>query len=397
MSAAQQTRQYHLDWLRAFGMLAVFFYHVGMFLNSWDWHVKAVPVAPGFDIFSRLLITWLMPLFFVVSGVGAYHALSRRSWGAFARERLLRLGVPLLMGIFLLSPHQVYVERLTHGQFEGSFWTFLPRYFDGLYLIEPTGNFAWMGLHLWYLLVLLLFSLITLPLLRPVRAWAAPRIGPVGLLVTVPLALFLLEGALDLTGLDFGVSGWPMLSYLAFYLLGYALFTTEAFQQATRSLGRYALSGAILTSLPVAMLPLPDGSFAADAIWALVKVFNCWLWLVAFIYLSERYVNRKSPVLVYANQAVMPFYILHQPVIVAIAFAIRTAPLHPLVKFLLLAAAAFAIIMGICHFLIRRVRLLQFLCGLKPAPAVGPGQASGVNEERQLLHTRGRVRHGWRT
>lgn len=371
MSAPEQKRQYHLDWLRAFGMLAVFFYHVAMFLNSWDWHVKAVPAAPGFDTFNRLLVTWLMPLFFVISGVGTYHALQRRSNGAFARERLLRLGVPLLLGIFLLSPHQVYVERLTKGQFAGSFMDFLPHYLDGFYFLSPTGNFAWMGLHLWYLLVLLLFSLVTLPLLRPGRAPAleglSARIGPVGLLALPPLLLVLVEGLLDAAGLDFGISGWPLISYLAFYLLGYGLFTTDRFRQSVRSAGGYLLVGAILTSLPTALIPLPNGEFLTDAAWALTRIVNCWLWLLSFLYLGERFANRPGRLLDDANQVVMPFYILHQPVIVALAFVVRTSPVHPLLKFLGVSLASLAIIFGLYHLLVQRFQSVQFLFGLKPA------------------------------
>ncbi|MCL4517408.1 MAG: hypothetical protein M1379_17815 [Firmicutes bacterium] len=75
----------------------------------------------------------------------------------------MRLAVPWALVVFILSPHQVYIERLTHRQFSGSFAGFLPHYFDGWYGIAPNGNFAWMGLHLWYLLFLFLFSTVTLP------------------------------------------------------------------------------------------------------------------------------------------------------------------------------------------------------------------------------------------
>jgi len=89
--------------------------------------------------------------------------LGSRGAGKFLKDRTARLLVPLVVGIFTHAALQVYLERITHGEFRGSFIKFLPHYFDGLYAFG--GNFAWMGLHLWYLGVLFVFSLICLPLL----------------------------------------------------------------------------------------------------------------------------------------------------------------------------------------------------------------------------------------
>lgn len=127
--ASSSQRRVGLDWLRALGMWAVFSYHVLMFVNPFDWHVKNIPTVEGFQYANLIMIPWLMPLFFVISGIGTHYALTRRSGGTFTKERLLRLGVPLLVGIFLLSPPQVYMERLTKGQFTGSLLAFLPHYF----------------------------------------------------------------------------------------------------------------------------------------------------------------------------------------------------------------------------------------------------------------------------
>ena len=74
-----------------------------------------------------------------------------------------RLFVPLVVGVFSHAMLQVCLERVTHHQFRGSFFDFIPHYFEGWYGFG--GKFAWMGLHLWYLLILFVFSLILYPLL----------------------------------------------------------------------------------------------------------------------------------------------------------------------------------------------------------------------------------------
>ncbi|HZG84075.1 acyltransferase family protein [Paenibacillus sp.] len=164
-ATGQNGRSHDLDWIKVLVMLIVFLYHVSMFFNSYPWHIKNIDINKTYiEVFSLLAGNWMMPVFFVISGIGTFHALRKRNAQGFIKERLLRLGLPLLVGVFVLSPPQVYVERAVNRQFEGSFLSFFPRYFDGLYLeIGGTGNFAFFGHHLWYLLMLLIFSCVTLP------------------------------------------------------------------------------------------------------------------------------------------------------------------------------------------------------------------------------------------
>ncbi len=116
------------------------------------------------SFFARIAELWGMPLFFVIAAIVIFFSLTSRDNRHVLAERFKRLFIPFLCGVFLLSSPIVYIERITHGQFSGSFWQFLPHYFDGWYGFG--GTFAWMGLHLWFLLLLFLFSLLMLPLFR---------------------------------------------------------------------------------------------------------------------------------------------------------------------------------------------------------------------------------------
>jgi glucan biosynthesis protein C len=115
----------------------------------------------GVQVWITFLANWLMPVMFVISGASLFYALGA---GKFIEDKVRRLFVPLIVGIFSHVMLQVYLERITHHQFFGSFWEFISHYFEGWYGFG--GNFAWMGLHLWYLLILFVFSLICYPLLR---------------------------------------------------------------------------------------------------------------------------------------------------------------------------------------------------------------------------------------
>jgi len=142
-TATPSARRFELDWLRVLAIAAVFLFHSGRFFDPQDWHVKNPSTHPALEILAALAIVWMMPLLFTISGASTFYALRKRCGGAFLKDRAQRLLVPLVVGIFTHAVWQVYLERTTHYQFSGSFWQFLPHYFDGLYGVG--GNFAWMG------------------------------------------------------------------------------------------------------------------------------------------------------------------------------------------------------------------------------------------------------------
>ena len=107
---------------------------------------------------------WRLHLLFFVSGFGTYFALRNLAGSAFVRQRLTRLGVPLLFGMAVVCPPQTWVERVTqHGYTEGFLTFFVHDTFTrGVY---PAGNITWT--HLWFLPYLLLATL----MLTPVMIW----------------------------------------------------------------------------------------------------------------------------------------------------------------------------------------------------------------------------------
>jgi hypothetical protein len=82
------------------------------------------------------------------------------------------------------------------------------------------------------------------------------------------------------------------------------------------------------------------------------------------------YLNANHRLLAYANEGVLPFYILHQPVILIIGYFIIFLSLPILAKYLIIAPIAFAITLGIYEFGIRRVNPMRRLLGLKPRSPV---------------------------
>ncbi|MDQ6595083.1 acyltransferase family protein [Bacillus salipaludis] len=366
-------RQYDLDWIRVFATLAVFLYHCSMFFNPFPWHVKNNQLDSGsILVFSLFIGAWIMPIFFAVSGISVTYALKNRPVTAFFKERLIRLGVPLVFGVFILTPHQIFLERIANRQFNGSFLDFLPHYFDGIYLdFGGTGNFAFFGLHLWYLLVLLVFSFLTIPIFKKI-----PISGRFSLVHLWLLPFILFASGLFKTQ---GLGGWDLVFYLIVFIYGYYYFSSEAFKNNLQATIKIHMTLALISSAVYIvwfMKAYPQPGSVEEIIFFAVRTINCWSLLLGIFFLADKYLSFTNRFLKYASEASMPFYVLHQPVIVLLGFFIRDLSWPIPVKLIFLISISFILIMIGYHFVVRRLSLLRFLFGMKAARRKNKAQAT---------------------
>ncbi len=115
MEQIKPQRRYDLDWLRVLLVFCVFLFHCGAFFTSWHWHLKNETLSPGMSLFGGFLLLWMLPSIFIVSAAGIWYSLEYQSPLKFIRGKVLRLFVPLVFDVFILSPHQQYFDRLTKG------------------------------------------------------------------------------------------------------------------------------------------------------------------------------------------------------------------------------------------------------------------------------------------
>jgi len=378
-----QERRYDIDWLRVLATITLFLFHSARLFDYGPWHVKNGELSFGMTIFVAFVSIWIMPLFFVLSGESTCFSLKIRSGTQFAKERSRRLAVPFIFGLFVIAPPQIYLERLSTSEFAGSFFQFYPKYFEGVYGFG--GNFPWWGLHLWCLLFLFIFSITALPLFlhikRPHDAVSLSRIRAFfNKPSAIPLLGFLLASALTITELLFQpdgllgswsglvyFGGWNLFVYIIFFICGYVLASTqliEAIRKHTTSLLIIvaALSVPMLMSivlLDVSSLVYPFGYI----VFYVFTAFYSWLWVLAMLGLGSLKLSFNHRWLRAASESVLPFYILHQTVIVIIGFFIVSLDQSIIVKYILvtgLSAGATVVLM----LFIRRVNLLRFLFGM---------------------------------
>jgi len=327
----QQDRQYYIDWLRGIAMFLLVFFHSGRLFNEDPWHLKNAVENEGINIFLRVLDIWQMPLFFLLAGTAAWFSLGRRSAWQFTRERISRILVPLIFGILVIVPPQVYLERIYDGDFVGSFFAWYPHTFQGTYSNESaaSGNLSFH--HLWFLAYLFVFSLLLLPLFRYLRredkksvissiAGFLSRPGaiylPAVLLIIYEVFLFPIYGR----GNQNLVDDWRnFLFYITVFFFGFLMVSDSRITQVIRRNLYISLTAAVLVIIVIYLMEVDALATTQSLILALYAI-DCWLFLLAFLGIGMRSLNFTNGLHRYANDAVLPVYILHHMIIIVIGF-----------------------------------------------------------------------------
>ena len=389
-------RRYDLDALRvlAFGLLIL--YHVGMFYVTWGWHVKSRFAGPTIEPLMLLVNPWRLALLFFISGVAIRFASDRRGRGAFARSRLLRLGLPLVFGMAVVVAPQSYFQLREAGVIEPGFLAFWPDYlsFEQRFeIITPTWN------HLWYVAYLLVYSLLLAPFLPWLRGRDGVRMRRLAELMTggrlrllllpvIPFVIygFTLDPRFETTHALF--DDWANHAHrFTVLMFGYVVAKSPSFWGRVDRVRGIAYGGVAVLGGTFTLFRLTPGGLdwvnavpAAAVAWGVGQTLYSWFVILSLLAVAQRYFNRPSPRLRYFTEAVYPYYILHQTIIVAAGYGLTRLDLPAAVE----VSAVIVATVGGCalgHALIRRVGPLRPWFGLRPRSA----PASGARDSRPAV------------
>jgi glucan biosynthesis protein C len=376
--AASSVRRVDIDWVRALAVLLLVPYHSTLVFGP----PHAYHIATGEDYrplmyAAGIMHQWHMPLLFVIAGVSTWFALNVRTPGQYTKERAIRLVVPLVFGTLLIVPPQMYFQRVSEGRFSGSYLSFYPHFFDGVY---PTGNFTYN--HLWFILYLFVFSMLALPVLVRLRTGAGrqllARLGGVcdrrgGIfLMAIPVAVSESLLRARYPGLQTLIGDWANFAlYLYLFVLGYILCGDERFWAAVARDGGLALVCGVAATLVGVGISLMDanpspGYSAGWMLYMTLRAFNMWFWIVAILSGGMRFLNVTTSWLSYVREASYPFYILHQTVLIAIGFYVMRWDLPVMSRYAILVAATIVTTTVIYDVAVRRLAVTRFVMGMRP-------------------------------
>ena len=171
--------------------------------------------------------------------------------------------------------------------------------------------------------------------------------------------------------------GWLDFVYsFLFFVLGYILYSDDRFLAAVRRDRWLLFAGGVLTLVAFGGLSAVFGDQALEwgvtfvVPWSIVLIFlfalSSWCWVVCVLYLAMTRLNFTNKWLVYGNETIMPFYLLHQPVIIVIAYFVVQWDAGILVKLLVVLFASLSVTLGLVELLVRPLKPVRMLFGMKP-------------------------------
>lgn len=360
-----ETRKYFLDWLRvaAFGLLILF--HVGMLYVSWRYHMKSPRPYPAIEPLMNAVSAWRLALLFLISGVASCTLIGRLGPGAFALDRLRRLLPVIVTGMYVVIPPQTYIVLVsrgaTHMGFPAFWWTQYLRANQTLvrpyHMTMPTWD------HIWFLVYLLIYTLAaagTVSIARRMGARTMPRV-PLALLIVGPPVWLALANLLILTKApitDALVNDWGgHLKWVGVFVTGLLAARQDRFWAALEThWGKLSVVAAVLLLIQ---------SNVNDPVWSVVSGVYAWAAICALCGFAKTFLNQPSSLLSHLTEAVLPVYVLHQPILFVAAYWLFPLGLPVPVEALLIAGATGLGSFAIYEGLIRPFPFSRFLFGLK--------------------------------
>jgi peptidoglycan/LPS O-acetylase OafA/YrhL len=379
-------RLHYLDWLRVILIFGVFVYHaVSPFRDGMNWHITNPDRSATVTSILIFVWPWALPLFFLVAGASSVFALRRRSGRQYIVERVTRLLIPFIVGSILLTPLQAYLEALHKGNYQGSFWGYIP----DMIAQKTSGNlftpltFTEWGFHLWFLAFLFTYSLLAVPIFlwfkgtagQAFISWLARLVEKRGgiLVFLVPLA----AARLAIQPFAPEEHGWLDFAFsFLFFIFGYILYADERFLQAIRRDRWILAGGGLLNLFAFGGLFAAFGDSALDwfmfepfvipgsIIGILLFTLSAWCWALCTLYLAMKHLDFPGKLLSYGNEAIMPFYLFHQPVIVVIAYFVVQWAVGIPPKLLVIVLASLLVTLVLVE-LLKRVGAFRVLMGMK--------------------------------
>ena len=384
----QRERLHYLDWLRVLAVLGVFYAHSADIFNKFYWHVRGGEQNTGLMVLVVFGTEWGMALFFFLAGASAWFALESRTAGQFVSERFTRLIIPFIVGFILLAPPLAYLVAISHSLYHGNLFQFYPYYFENIHM---SWNPQWLGIyafHLWFLVFLFVISTLALPVLLSLRRKPSLRFmaklaafcdRPAGLFVFVlPIALI----QIALRAPFPGYQSWSdFFTWLIFFIYGFMFLAEPRFESAIQKQWKLTLFVAITSLLIMLVASFVSILSSWDSLssysvgyvlYQLLRSVVTWSWMIFVLYFGMRFLNFSDKFIEYANEAVLPFYILHYPVIVVIAFLTLAWNINIGVKLLVVSTIALIATLVLFDLFIRRINVSRWLFGLKPLHELKP-------------------------
>jgi hypothetical protein len=378
-------RIHYLDWLKVLIVYGILLFHASLVFTGGTWLVTNRQGSVALSMFAGFCFPWGIPAIFLIAGADAFFGSRSVTPSQFVRRRVLRLLLPMGLGLFTLSPYQRFVTSHNPPPPLSKFPDFYLNFFR-TFQFEP--SLQWISrywLHLWFLGYLFAISLLCLPFLRWLRQEGGLRFTELivrlanlrgGILF---LAAPLFAAQLALRPLFPGYQDWAdVATYTFVFAMGALFFSDRRFEAAIRReihwtllLGAFAVIGVagVLSTVHYNLLGIPHLPVTEQAAFALFWTIDVWAWNLAVLYIGVRWLDRPNRVMSYAQESILPFYVIHHPVVLTVASFVVTWSLGVWPKFAVIVLVGYAITITLYELAVRRWPVMRTIFGLGPMRA----------------------------
>ena len=355
------SRLFFIDHLRAALIILVVLHHAAMVYGAaGPFYYVEPPFAYPLTYLVLLMFAlfnqaWFMGALFLIAGYFTPGSFERKGSGSFLKSRLVRLGIPLIIWIFVLSP----ISSIGYWQ--------MPAELTGI-----TNPLSWqvypflLGLGVaWFLALLLIFNLgyavwRWLTKNRGSSSTSEPSspsyLGIAIFILALALVTYLVRIIIPIGKdvLDFPTLGY-LPQYISLFIVGTVAYRRKWFRTTPGSMGvvgfvtvlvatvllfPFALSGSLFSlEVPEVWVFLGVGTWrsAVYALWDSIFVVGMSLAAITFF---RRFFNQESGFGSFLSQQSYAVYVIHVPIIVFIGIALKGIELAAWLKFGLLAVIA---------------------------------------------------------
>ncbi|HPA63755.1 MAG TPA: acyltransferase family protein [Spirochaetota bacterium] len=370
-----KNRLVYADNLRSFVILLVVIMHSNVTysgMGSWyytEGNAASLDVASRviFGLYGSFVQAWFMGFLFFLAGYFAAKSLQKKGTSSFIKERIFRLGLPLLIYVFIINPLMVFFYIKRDGLFFYEFMSFPEFYFGmikGLYFISGTGP-------LWFAEALLIFcavyAIIRKIFPNIVKSGGVPSFAKIMLLVFITsvaaffIRLFYPIGS-DFYNLQFGFFA----SYIVLFILGTNSAERNWFEKIVSDKNIIYLKLAVFAGIPVwgaimifggalsGDIPMGGGFHWQTAAYALWESFTALTMTVGLIAFFGKKFSGENKLSRFISQNSFGIYMFHAPVLTGISLLCASIQFPMLAKHFMIFPAAYIASLAV-SFALRRI------------------------------------------
>jgi len=343
-------RRYDIDWLRVITIGLLLIYHIAIVFQPWGVFIGFIQSDTSLELLwipMSMLNIWRIPLLFFVSGMGVCFAIRKRNWKQLLLERTRRILIPFLFGIFFIVPIHLFIWQKYYMQ-------------DIIYSPDES--------HLWFLGNIFIYVILLSPIFFYLRnnengiinSWLKKLFSnPLGLLLVV--VCFVAEAVLvgPETYETYAMTLHGFLLGLLAFLFGFCFILSGSTFWPTIRKWRWLFLGfaAFLFAVRIIEFQLKAPNY--------LMAIESSMWIFTMFGFAYKYLNQPSRILSYLSQGAYPIYIIHMIFLYLGSFLIIPLDIPVMLKFFSLVAFTIIGCLTLYDLIIKRVRFLRPLFGLK--------------------------------